>query len=208
LLGIAVIRFERKITGERLRLRLVRMRDLFILRSTFRPDLLADVGGAALESFGSPVSLWRWFRSTFQVLYLIERKSACGHSIMGFIGLYNLDMGRRVFLSTVLFDPRHRRHGYGREAVHLLLDHLEEAGAAKEIYVEVVKNNLPSLKFFQNMGFKMQTTHSDCLLMAKNLDKDHAAHGVKSESSMPVNERPTGKRVKVLQRLLGYKESD
>jgi RimJ/RimL family protein N-acetyltransferase len=181
LLGIAVIRFERKITGERLRLRLLRMRDLFILRSTFRPDLLADVGGVALESFGSPVSLWRWFRSTFQVLYLIERKSACGHSIMGFIGLYNLDMGRRAFLSAVLFDPRDRRHGYGRESVHLLLEFLQKAGVVKQVFVEISKGNLPSLTFFQDVGFKIQTAHSDCLLMAKKLAKNYGAPEVKGE---------------------------
>jgi RimJ/RimL family protein N-acetyltransferase len=187
LLGIAVIRFERKITGERLRLRLLRMRDLFILRSTFRLELLADVGGTAFESFGSLASLWRWFRSTFQVLYLIERKRACGHNIVGFIGLYDLDMGRKVFLSAVLFDPRDRRHGYGRESVHLLLEFLQKTGVVEQVFVEVLKGNLPSFTFFQDLGFKIQTAHSDCLLMAKNLDKDHAAHGDKSESSIPIN---------------------
>jgi RimJ/RimL family protein N-acetyltransferase len=184
------------------------MRDLFILRSTFRPDLLADIDGAALESFGSLASLWRWLKSTFQLLYMIEQKKAYGRRIVGFVALYDMDMGKRAFLSAILFDPRDRRHGYGRESVHLLLDHLEEAGAAKQVYVEVVKDNLSSLKFFQNMGFKLQTTYSDSLLMAKNLDKDHPEPGVKNESSIPINERPTGKRVKALQRLLGYKESD
>ena len=166
--GIKVIRFERKIKGEKLTLRLFGLRDIFILRSTFRPEILPRVGGLALESFGSLASLWKWLRSTFQVLYVIEGKRTCAHSILGIIGLYDLDIGRRTSLSLVLFDPKDRRQGYGRESVHLLLDFLEKAGVAKQVYVEILKGNLPSLIFFQNMGFKIQTAHSDCLLMAKN----------------------------------------
>jgi diamine N-acetyltransferase len=192
LLGIRVIRFEPKIKGEQLTLRLLRIRDLFILRSTFRPELPPEIGGAALEFFGFLASLWRWLRSTFQVLYVIERKRADEHSIVGFIGLYDLDMGRRASLSTVLFDPKDRRQGYGRESVHLLLDFLEKAGVAKRVYVEVLKGNLPSLTFFQNMGFKIQTGHSDCLLMAKKLDKDNAAPEVKGRFSIRIDEKGTG----------------
>jgi RimJ/RimL family protein N-acetyltransferase len=174
LLGIRVIRFEPKIKGEQLTLRLLRIRDLFILRSTFRPELPLKIGGATLESCVFLASLWRWLRSTFQVLYVIERERADAHSIVGFIGLYDLDMGRRASLSAVLFDPGDRRQGYGREAVHLLLDFLKKAGAAKRVYVEVLKGNLTSMMFFQEMGFKIQTSHSDCLLMTKKLDKDNA----------------------------------
>jgi diamine N-acetyltransferase len=174
LLGIRVIRFEPKIKGEQLTLRLLCIRDLFILRSTFRSELPPEIGGAALESFGFLASLWRWLRSTFQVLYVIERERAYAHRIVGFIGLYDLDMGRRASLSTVLFDPRDRRQGYGRESVHILLDFLEKAGVAKQVYVEVLKGNLTSMMFFQEMGFKIQASHSDCLLMTKKLDKDNA----------------------------------
>jgi RimJ/RimL family protein N-acetyltransferase len=174
LLGIRVIRFEREIRGEQLTLRLLRIRDFFILRSTFHPALLLPgVGGAAFESFGFLALVWRWLRSTFQVFYVIERRRAHAYRIVGFIGLYDLEVGRKASLSAVLFDPRDRRRGYGRESVHLLLDFLKKAGIAKRVYVEVFKANLSSLTFFQNMGFKIQTGHSDCLLMAKKLDTDH-----------------------------------
>ncbi len=53
------------------------------------------------------------------------------------------------------FFPGDRRQGYGRKSVHLLLDFLEKAGVAKQVYVEVLKGNLPSLTFFQNMGFEI-----------------------------------------------------
>lgn len=192
LLGIEVIRFERKIKGERLTLRLLGIRDLFFLRSTFGPKVLPEVGGAPLESFGSLVSLWRWLRSTFQVFYVIERKGAYAHSIVGFIGLYDLDIGSRAFLSTVLFDPREHRQGYGRESVHLLLQFLEKAGVAKQVFVEVLKGNFPSLTFFQDMGFKIQTVRPDRLLMAKKLDKEIAAPEVKGRFSVRGDEKEIG----------------
>jgi diamine N-acetyltransferase len=170
-LGIEVIRFKRKITGEQLTLRLLRVKDLLILRSTFRPELLPEAGSAGLESFRSPGYLWRRLRSVFQALYMIERKGAYVRSVMGFIGLYDLLIGRRASLSVVLFDPRDRRKGYGRECVGLLVDFLEKTQIVKQVYVEVLRGNFPSLTFFQNMGFKIQATRSDYLLMAKKLDK-------------------------------------
>ena len=183
MLGIEVVGFERKIRGKHLLLRLLRIGDLFILRYRFRAGLFPDVGGAKLESFVSLVSLWRWLRAKFQVLYVIEQKRAYANSIIGIIGLYDLEIGRRVSLSAVLFDPRDRRQGYGRESVNLLLNFLEKAGVSKQVYVEVLKGNSPSLTFFQNMGFKIQIAYSDCLLMAKRLDQNNTVPAIKGRFS-------------------------
>jgi len=132
---------------------------------------LPEFRGESLESFGSLVSLWKWLRSTFQVLYLIERKKVHGRRVVGMVGLYDLDMGSRAFLSAFLFHPADRGQGYGRESVLLFLDFLEKAGVARSIYVEVLRGNLRSLRFFGKMGFKIRMAHSDSLLMAKNFDR-------------------------------------
>jgi len=177
LFGFEVFRVVRRIEGDLLVLRLLRIRDLFILRSTFDPALLSETGGETLKSFGLLTSLWRWLRSTFQVLYVIELKREHAHRVVGLIGLYDLSIGNRAYLSAVLFDPMDRRQGLGREAVHLLLDFLEKAGILKQVCVEVLKSNLPSLVFFQEMGFKLQKIHSDCFWMAKDLPKEDSTSG-------------------------------
>jgi RimJ/RimL family protein N-acetyltransferase len=169
-IGVKAIGFHRRIKGEHITLRLLRLMDLPLLRSTLRPALLREFGAEAPQSFGALTSLWKWLKTSFQILYLIEKKSACARHIVGMVGLYDLDVGSRAYLSAFLFDPRDRGQGFGRESVCLFLENLEKVGVARSIYVEVLRRNSTSLRFFRKMGFKIQTTHSNCLLMAKNLD--------------------------------------
>ena len=108
---------------------------------------------------------------SFQVFYLVEIKAAARAPIIGFVGLYNLEIGRRVYLSVVLFDPEDRRQGYGRQVLTLLFNFFKEAAVAKEVRAEVFRSNVASLAFFQTVGFEVLADQGDQLLLVKALDQ-------------------------------------
>jgi RimJ/RimL family protein N-acetyltransferase len=171
LLGIKVIRFKRKIENYRIRLRLLRIKDLYALRSRYWPEHLRGVCAGDPGLFWTLFFFWRRLRLSFQALYLVEIKSAPRDPMIGFVGLYSLEIGRSLYVSAVLFDPEDRRKGYGRIALTLLFDFLKEAAVAKEVRAEVFRSNPSSLAFLQTLGFEVLADQGDQLLLVKPLDQ-------------------------------------
>ncbi len=106
-------------------------------------------------------------KNTFQVIYVIEILETGTPRIIGFIGLYQLELGRRVNLSLQIFRPQDRNRGYGEKALILLLNLLQENGAAKVVNVEILKNNLPSLRLCRKVGFRVRRLYQNSLLLEK-----------------------------------------
>jgi RimJ/RimL family protein N-acetyltransferase len=109
----------------------------------------------------------------FECFYLIEIKAVGKDRMIGFVGLYNLEIGQRLYLSAVLFDLKDRRQGYGRQALTLLFNFLKEAGVSKEVRAEVFRRNASSLAFLKMMGFEVLSDHGDHLLLVKALGQKH-----------------------------------
>jgi RimJ/RimL family protein N-acetyltransferase len=117
------------------------------------------------NAFDSVLTFWRWATTIFQVIYVIEVKEAGGRRAVGFVGLYQIEIGRSSWLSICIFKPSDRGHSYGKQALGLLLNYLEKDGLVKAIYVEVLRQNVPSLHFFDELGFKVWRRYQDrCLL--------------------------------------------
>ena len=76
-------------------------------------------------------------KSTFQVIYLIEIEENGKRRVIGFAGLYDMDLGRSLSLSLTLFNPEDRKRGYGEKALTLLLNLLQRNKAAEVIYAEI-----------------------------------------------------------------------
>jgi ribosomal protein S18 acetylase RimI-like enzyme len=217
--GIKVIRFKRNIENDRLRLRLLKISDLYVLRSRYQSEHFHGNRAREARPFSSLFSLWRWLTSSFQAFYLIEIKlpaACCGVSkrnspkqpafapksygaftspfipvasyrvfwrrrikavgtdrMIGFVGLYNLEIGQRLYLSAVLFDPEDRRQGYGRQALTLLFNFLKEAGVIREVRAQVFRSNVASLAFLHTLGFEVLVDQGDQLLLVKALDQKH-----------------------------------
>jgi GNAT superfamily N-acetyltransferase len=216
-LGIKVIRFKRNIENQRLRLRLLKIKDLSVLHARYPPEHFPGARTRETRPFSFLFSFWWWLTSSFQAFYLIEMKlpaAGCGVSkrnspkqpafapksygaftspfipgasyrvfwrrrikaagtdrMIGFLGLYNLETGQRVYLSAVLFDPEDRRQGYGRQALTLLFNFLTESGVAREARAQVFRSNAASLAFLQAVGFEVLADHGDQLLLVKALDQ-------------------------------------
>jgi RimJ/RimL family protein N-acetyltransferase len=167
LLGINILRFKERIENQRLRLPLLKIKDLAVLCSLCPHEYFAGTRVWEARPFFSLFSFWRWLRASFEAFYLVEIKAVGKDRMIGFVGLYNLEIGQRVYLSAVLFDPEDRRQGCGRQALTLLFNFLKEAGVIREGRAQVFKNNVVSLAFLQTLGFEVLADQGDQFLLVK-----------------------------------------
>ena len=163
------VHFKRRIEDGGLTLRLYRLRDLPVLHSLFKPEIFLEASGTELKA-GSSLSFYRWIKSTFQIVYVIEVEENDGRRIVGFAGLYNMRVGQGLWISFTIFDPKDRRRGYGTKALELLLDILQKNGAAETVYAKVSKTNLASLCFLRKLGFEVSRREDGLILEKKVLN--------------------------------------
>jgi RimJ/RimL family protein N-acetyltransferase len=169
-LGIRTARFRGRMEESGLAIRLYQFRDLIALSSLCKPELFLAASGVRLKAFGSLVSFWKWMHTTFQVFYVIEvEESNNAHRIIGFLGIYNMQLGRELWVSLVLFDAKDRGRGYGSRALELLLSSLQGDQIVKRVCGEVLPNNTDSLRLLKRLGFDVFAREHDRLLLRMQL---------------------------------------
>ena len=164
-----IARFEPCIRGEDFVLRRYELKDIFALRPLFNPEIFLSANGIERRAFDSFFSFFRWMVTTFQMFYVCEVGESRGRRVVGFVGIYNLEIGRSLYLAIVIFNPEDRGRGYGSRAVGLLLNYLNKRGVAEKVCVEVLKTNLESLGFFEKLGFEVRGQDKGILLLEKSL---------------------------------------
>ena len=171
-LGIRTARFKGRMEDRDLALRLYRFRDLIALCSLCKPEVFLAASGVPLQVFNSLASFWRWVRTTFQATYVIEvEESDNAHRIIGFVGIYKIELGQSLWLSLVLFDPKDRKRGYGQRTLQLLLSNLEEDRTVKRVCGEVLASNTASLRLLKKLGFDVFAQDHGRLLLQKQLGR-------------------------------------
>ncbi len=168
--GVKIVHFRRSVKNGLLTLQLCRLRDLRILYSLLTPEIFPK----ARVCKGKPYSLfsfYRWLKRTFQVIYLIEVEEKEGRRMVGFAGVYDMELGERLSLSLTVFNPEDRNQGYGEKALTLLLNLIERNGAAKVVYAETLRSNVPSLRLCKKLGFEVKRHDQDRLLLGKDQRK-------------------------------------
>ena len=85
-------------------------------------------------------------RHCFVSLTSSDRVVACGLGVLqsGYIGLFD-----------IVTDPGFRRHGYGQQVVHSIMEWGKENGA-KTAYLQVMLNNPPALRLYAKLGYTEQ----------------------------------------------------
>ena len=167
LFGVKIVSFKRCMKTGLLRLRLCRLRDLRPLYSLFTLEIFPEGEGSKSKP-ASLFSFYRWMKNTFQVIYLIEIEEKGGCRAIGFVGLYDMELGRSLRISLTIFSAEDRGRGYGEKALTLLLSILRENGAAEVVYGEILRSNVPSLHLCRKLGFKIKKLHQDRLLLEKD----------------------------------------
>jgi RimJ/RimL family protein N-acetyltransferase len=89
--------------------------------------------------------------------------------IIGFAGLYHMEIRKSLWLSLALFDAKDRGHGYGRRAVELLLKFFQKDDVVRTVYAEVMKNNLLSLCFCKRPGFELFGARRESFLLRSQI---------------------------------------
>ena len=102
------------------------------------------------------------------MIYLIEIEENGGRRIIGFVGLYDMELGRNLKVSLTIFNPEDRGRGFGEKGLTLLLSLIQGNGAAEVVYAEILKSNVPSLRLCRKLGFKVKKLHQGRLLLEKN----------------------------------------
>ena len=166
LFKVKIINFKPRLENGGLTLRLYRLKDLPALLPLFTPEIFLEASGCVLKA-SSLLGFYKWLKTTFHVIYLIEIEENEGPRIVGFAGLYNMKMGKSLWLSLAIFNPRDRRQGYGTRSLELLLDLLQKNGAAETVYAEVLKRNMPSLGFLRRLGFEVCSRYEEKFLLEK-----------------------------------------
>lgn len=166
---VKTARFELCVKEEDFILRQYSWKDLIVLRSLFSPEIFLSANGVERKAFGSLFSFYRWMNVTFRVFYVCEIGEEQGHRIIGFIGVYNLEAGRTLYLSIAIFNRENRGRGYGTRALKLLLSSIRRNGTVEKVCVEILGTNIASLSFFKKLGFEVFGQSGERLLLSKNL---------------------------------------
>jgi diamine N-acetyltransferase len=169
LFAIKIVRFKYRIEGGGLTLRIYRFRDLPVLHSLFHIPSFLHISGVEPKTVRSLPLFWRWIRNSFHVFYIIEVAEDSGRRIIGFAGLYHIEIRKSLWLSLALFDAKDRGQGYGRRAVELLLKFFQKGDVVRTVYAEVMKNNLLSLCFCKRLGFELFGERRESFLLKSQI---------------------------------------
>ena len=73
---------------------------------------------------------------------------------IGFIDLFDFDAhNKHAGVSIVLTEP-HRRKGYGKDALSLLMDYSFKDLGLYQLYSNVLEGNTASIRLFESVGFE------------------------------------------------------
>lgn len=132
----------------------VRLRTVRVFDGSFLCDGLRDKDVLAATGLSEPRSsswlfVWWWIKKTFILAYCIE----CDSRRIGFIGLYDLRLGKSAEISLAIFDNDWRRHGHGTRAFSLLAQRLERGSIIERVLAQVRADNHSALSFCRRLGF-------------------------------------------------------
>lgn len=169
--GITITKLPCSIGTDYLDLRSYRFKDLPVLYTLFTPEVILKACGMTHSPFHSFLSFYKWLTTTFPIVYVIQVRESGRRRIVGFAGLYHLDLGRSLQVSLAIFHPDDRQRGYGQQALMLLLQALQSNRVVKTVGVEVLKVNVASLRFCQKLGFAVCGQNEERFVLEKSVEE-------------------------------------
>jgi len=168
--GITITKIPYSIGNGDLALRSYRFTDLRALYALFTPEVILKACGITYSPFHSLFSFRKWLITTFPIGYVVQVRESNRRRQVGFVGLYDLDIGRSLRISLAIFHPEDRQRGYGQQVLTLLLQALRDNHVAKTVGVEVLKVNKASLCFCQKLGFAVRGQNAESFVLEKAIE--------------------------------------
>jgi RimJ/RimL family protein N-acetyltransferase len=168
--GITITKIPCSIGNDDLALRSYRVTDLRALYTLFTPEVILKACGITSSPFHSLLSFRKWLITTFPIGYVVQVRESGRRRLVGFVGLYNLDIGHSLRISLAIFHPDDRQRGYGQQALTLLLQALRNTHMVKTVGVEILKDNRASLRFCQKLGFAVRGQNAESFVLEKAIE--------------------------------------
>jgi RimJ/RimL family protein N-acetyltransferase len=144
--------------GPRVRLRPPVADDLLRVFDWYRdPDLVSPFDryfSDTFESFTRSVEGARGDPTSLAPRYVVEARSGAPVVVVGHYAAHPVLETTEVWY--LIGDPQARGHGYGREAVGLLVDHLFAVTSVERVGVTCDVDNVPSVRLAEGLGFRRE----------------------------------------------------
>ncbi len=150
--------------GETIYLRALENEDLDFLYALENNPSLWEISGT-LTPYSKQV-LQLYLDNAHRDLYEVKQLRLCickhDHSPIGLIDLFDFDpKHRRAGIGIVILDEDQRNKGIGAEAISLLTDYAFSVLSLRQIYANVIEDNVASTYLFKKLGFNEVGTKKD-----------------------------------------------
>ena len=96
------------------------------------------------------------------------------NSMIGCIDLFDFDNHhRKAGIGILIADKKNRRKGYASEALKLLIDHSFNKLHLHQLYCNITKDNISSLKLFSKHKFKSTGKKKDWIIFGKKFKDEY-----------------------------------
>jgi RimJ/RimL family protein N-acetyltransferase len=165
-MNILYVKVTRSMRDNNLRLRPLRIFDGHFIHRGLKDEIGLKTNGLSSLTDSSWFSVWWWIKKTYSYSFCIELDSRP----IGFIGLYNLALGKSADISLAIFEETVRRQGYGTRSFKLFAQSLRRHSVVENIFVTVKTDNHRALSFWKKIGFSETGMVNNIINMSLDLN--------------------------------------
>jgi len=153
-------------SDDNIKLRPLKIFDGHFIHRALKDEIGLKANGLNRLTNSSWFSVWWWIKKTYSYSFCIEMDSRP----IGFIGLYNLVLGKSADISLLIYDETLRWQGYGTRSFKLFARSLRRHSVVENIFVTVKTDNHKALSFWKKLGFSETSMVNDIINMSMDLN--------------------------------------
>ena len=141
--------------GKQIHLRAIEPGDLDFLYQLENNTDIWEISGT-ITPYSKQV-LRHYLENAHRDIYDVKQLRLCickGDKVLGLIDLFDFDpQNKRAGIGLVVLEEKERNKGIGAEAIGLLCEYGFKVLGLRQLYANVLEDNLASLHLFKKMGF-------------------------------------------------------
>ncbi len=145
-----------KLKGERIYLRALEQEDLDFLYALENNTEVWEVSGTITPYSKSVLQLYldNAHRDIFDVKQLRMVICDLQHKAIGLIDIFDFEPNhKRAGIGIIILDTEQRNKGIGAESITLLCNYVFDVLGLRQIYANILEENLASMHLFKKLGF-------------------------------------------------------
>jgi len=149
--------------SENLELQLLTIRSWPLLYKLLKKAEASILKKLGFPSDVSPLKITLFSVHIFSWGYIIKYED----QPIGIVGVYNCQPGIKLYITLAIFVERFRNRGLGSSVIRALISSLRAADICRYVFVEVKKDNIQGLSFWQKNGFYLTYDTPSTIIMKK-----------------------------------------